>query len=66
VLSHSRFIPNRTNILGTSPNLIRITTEPVVPKTRPSELFPKAVDGGDRSSGLSFAVDEHDAVDQLL
>ena len=32
----------------------------------PAELFPKAVDGGDSSSGLSFAVDEHDAVDQLL
>ncbi len=30
------------------------------------ELFPKAVDGRDRSSGFSFSVDEHDAVDQVL
>jgi hypothetical protein len=30
------------------------------------ELFPKAVDGGDSSSGLSFAVDDPAAVDQLL
>ena len=30
------------------------------------EIFPKAVDGRVNSSGLSFAVDEHDSVDQLL
>ena len=31
------------------------------------ELFPKPVDGRDRLSGdVSFSVDEHDAVDQLL
>ena len=33
----------------------------------PDELFPKPVDGRDRLSGdVSFSVDEHDAVDQLL
>jgi len=31
-----------------------------------AEIFPKAVDGRVNSSGLSFAVDEHDSVDQLL
>jgi hypothetical protein len=30
------------------------------------ELFPKAVDGHDISSGLSFSVDVRDAVDQVL
>jgi hypothetical protein len=30
------------------------------------ELFPKVVDRDDRSSGDSFSVDEHDAVDQVL
>lgn len=30
------------------------------------ELFPKAVDGRDNLSGLSYPVDEHDAVDQVL
>jgi hypothetical protein len=30
------------------------------------EIFPKAVDGRANSSGLSFAVDEHDAVDQVF
>ena len=30
------------------------------------EIFPKAVDGVANSSGLSFSVDEHDAVDQVL
>ena len=31
------------------------------------ELFPKPVDGRDRLSGdVSFSVDEHDAVDQVL
>src|SRR5688572_32484942 len=29
------------------------------------ELFPKAVDGRDSSSGDPFSVDEHDAVDQV-
>jgi hypothetical protein len=32
----------------------------------PSEIFPKAVDGRASSSGLSFSVDEHDAVDQVF
>jgi hypothetical protein len=31
-----------------------------------AELFPKAVDGHDISSGLSFSVDVRDAVDQVL
>jgi hypothetical protein len=31
-----------------------------------TELFAKAVDGRDNSSGFSFSVDEHDAVDQVL
>jgi hypothetical protein len=31
-----------------------------------TELFPKAVDGHDISSGLSFSVDVRDAVDQVL
>jgi hypothetical protein len=31
-----------------------------------AEIFPKAVDGRDSSSGFSFSVDEHDAVDQVL
>ena len=31
-----------------------------------SELFPKAVDVRDKSSGFSFSVDEHDAVDQVF
>ncbi len=30
------------------------------------ELFPKAVDGRDNSSGSSFSIDEHDAVDQIF
>jgi hypothetical protein len=30
------------------------------------EIFPKAVDGRASSSGVSFSVDEHDAVDQVL
>jgi hypothetical protein len=35
-------------------------------ESRIVELFPKAVDGHDISSGLSFSVDVRDAVDQVL
>jgi hypothetical protein len=34
--------------------------------TKLPELFPKAVDGRANSSGSSFSVDEHDAVDQVF
>jgi sterol desaturase/sphingolipid hydroxylase (fatty acid hydroxylase superfamily) len=36
------------------------------PSDGADEIFPKAVDGYDNSSGLSFSVDEHDALDQVL
>jgi hypothetical protein len=42
--------------------MTRIETIPAVML----ELFPKAVDGHDISSGLSFSVDVRDAVDQVL